>query len=379
MNAGWESKLRERLWPRVPDAVRDDLSMLRYESLRSQIPMLYAMLILLIAVTLWGTPAPTNRFIAWALPIVMSAVITVRILIWHRRWNEVVTPDRARAMVKTMTISSCGIGVVASFWGVGSWLTAPPHLALYYPMLLAMGSLSAAYCVSNVRSETILNLIIGLFPISGVMIFTGSTMDVAAGAAILIAALFLMRMIVQQHARLIDQLLMERQMRTLANTDELTGLLNRRALKAQISNLIDERRPLALILFDLDGFKAVNDQHGHGAGDALLCEIGARLQSLSGTQATVARLGGDEFAMLLPGGNQAAAQALTDATLVSLIQPIVLPEATVRIGASAGIAAVDAASDINALFSEADRALYAAKRRLAPSLARTLGGTKYSA
>jgi diguanylate cyclase len=181
-----------------------------------------------------------------------------------------------------------------------------------------------------------------------------------------------MRLIVQNHERLVAQLLLEQRMRELADTDELTGLFNRRALKNAMTPLIAAEQPLALILLDLDGFKAVNDQYGHGAGDQLLQEIGQRLCTAAPAPASVARLGGDEFAILLPGGDQASARSLADRALLALVKPIALPAATVRIGASAGVASAVGETSINALFSEADGALYAAKRGPIPDLHRTL-------
>jgi diguanylate cyclase len=362
MIAGWQ-RLRHRLWPPVPDAVRDELSLLRYNSLKSQVPMLYAMLVLLIAVTLFGTPPSANPLVAWGLPVLIMAIISGRILIWWRRRHDRVSPAAARHMIDVMTMSSCSIGAVASLWCVGSWIYSPPDIALYYPLLLAMGSLAAAFCVSNVRAETVLNLSIGLFPISGVMIISGSTMDMAAGTSILVAALFLIRMILDQHARLIAQLQLQQQMRALANTDELTGLLNRRGLRAEIAQLSDAGRGMALVLLDLDGFKAVNDRHGHATGDELLTEVGQRLREICGPGIHAARMGGDEFAALIPHGTTTAAAALADRILLSLIAPIGVDGRALRIGASAGVAeAAPGEANINSLFAKADGALYAAKR-----------------
>jgi diguanylate cyclase len=356
-------QLRRRLWPRVPISVREELTMLRYTSLQAQVPMLYVMLVLLIMVTLYSTPAPGSLFMAFGLPLAIIGTVTARIIIWYRRRDQPVTPAGARRMVNMMTLSSCFVGALASLWGVITWAAAPPADALYYPLLLGMGALSAAFCVSHVRAETVANLIICLFPIGIALIATGDGLDPAAGISILVAGLFMIRLVIQQHGRLVAQLLLERQMRNLAHTDELTGLLNRRALKAEITRLADAGRGMALVLMDLDGFKGVNDQHGHAAGDALLTEVGRRLRYQCGRDVHAARLGGDEFAALLPDGGTAAAKLLADRILLSLVAPVAISGQHIRVGASAGVAEAQAgAVNIYRLFAKADSALYAAKR-----------------
>jgi diguanylate cyclase len=327
------------------------------------VPMLYVMLILLVAVAFFGTPIPANPIIAFGMPLAIMSVITARIIIWHRRRHQAVTPASARRMIHMMTLSSCAVGLLASAWGVHSWSIAPHDVALYYPLLLSMGALSSAFCVSHVRSETVANLIICLFPISVALIISGQGLDWAAGASIMVAGIFLIRLILQQHVRLVAQLQLERQMRNLANTDELTGLLNRRGMRAEIARLASAGQGLALVLLDLDGFKAVNDRHGHAAGDALLAEVGKRLRAMAGPSVHCARLGGDEFAALIADGSAATATALADRILLSLVAPIALRGHTVRVGASAGVAdAAPGEVNVNRLFAKADSALYAVKR-----------------
>ncbi len=153
-----------------------------------------------------------------------------------------------------------------------------------------------------------------------------------------------------------------------AVTDSLTGLRNRRyALQHLMGRLRPPAvQPYSLFLVDLDGFKQVNDTHGHAAGDVVLAGVGERLSA--GLQAVdlVARLGGDEFLIGMPGGSATAPQAIAE-TARSLIGdiPFVLPDGgEVHIGASIGVATVmpDAGLDPQVVISRADRALYMAKR-----------------
>ncbi|MEO7169789.1 MAG: GGDEF domain-containing protein, partial [Sphingomonas sp.] len=160
-------------------------------------------------------------------------------------------------------------------------------------------------------------------------------------------------------------LMLQRKMRDLANTDPLTGLLNRRALDARLQQEIAAAGPetcFSVALVDLDGFKPVNDCHGHAAGDVLLCEVGERLRGAGGDDAVVARLGGDEFAILVPCGSAIATHAIAGHMLSALVPPHQICGHDIRIGASIGVATwpVDGRT-ADALFDTADRALYVAK------------------
>src|SRR3954470_16896461 len=104
--------------------------------------------------------------------------------------------------------------------------------------------------------------------------------------------------------------------RQLALTDDLTGLGNRRRLLGDLGRAIGEgtdHAPSALAMFDLDGFKAYNDTHGHPAGDALLAQLGARLPATLAGSGAAYRLGGDEFCVLLHGSPAQLERALTSA------------------------------------------------------------------
>src|SRR4051794_2375500 len=153
----------------------------------------------------------------------------------------------------------------------------------------------------------------------------------------------------------------------LAYHDALTGLSNRPMLDQHLACMIEQAtaagEPLALICVDLDGFKVVNDMHGHGAGDLLLVEVARRIQSTVRSDELVARIGGDEFIIIQRGGVQPRdAGLVAERVIEALKRPYTISGTTIVIGASAGIAMFpeDARTPLD-LTLRADAALYLAK------------------
>ena len=156
----------------------------------------------------------------------------------------------------------------------------------------------------------------------------------------------------------------------LARHDALTDLPNRTAFREHGLDMLGrprlagETNRLAILCLDLDRFKAINDMHGHGAGDALLRAVSERLCARVRSGDLVARLGGDEFAVLHRVADAAGALALAQRMIAMVSTPYDLDGYTVEIGMSVGIAiADDAADDIDRLLKNADTALYHAKAK----------------
>jgi diguanylate cyclase (GGDEF)-like protein len=155
--------------------------------------------------------------------------------------------------------------------------------------------------------------------------------------------------------------------RFLAHSDPLTGLHNRRGLQSQIKTALQKRDPegrVAVYLLDLDGFKAVNDQHGHEVGDQLLLLLSRRLQAATRAQDTVARLGGDEFVILTSGlSGPTQAESLAHKLLETVREPFQLGPQRCEIGLSIGYALAPAdGNDPAELLRKADAAMYAGKQ-----------------
>ncbi|MGI4838349.1 MAG: diguanylate cyclase domain-containing protein [Janthinobacterium lividum] len=167
-----------------------------------------------------------------------------------------------------------------------------------------------------------------------------------------------------------DRTRVERNLRDKAMLDPLTELPNRRALHEHlehaVGNAVRSPEPFALFFLDLDGFKAVNDQHGHDAGDELLKQVATRLEQTVRKGDFVCRLAGDEFVVVAHGvPNPETAGRIAENLCEAIATPFALSLGAVKIGTSLGIALSPPTGGVAAasLLTQADNAMYEAKRR----------------
>jgi diguanylate cyclase (GGDEF)-like protein len=158
------------------------------------------------------------------------------------------------------------------------------------------------------------------------------------------------------------------ELETRAESDPLTGVMNRRGFERELKRASAYVRRYggnaALIYLDLDGFKPVNDRHGHAAGDAVLKAVAAVLVGSVRASDAVARIGGDEFATLLWNLSASAAQAKASALERAIAAARVAWGADVlSVGASAGVAELAGDQDIGDVVARADAAMYDRKRK----------------
>ena len=146
--------------------------------------------------------------------------------------------------------------------------------------------------------------------------------------------------------------------RTLARTDDLTGLPNRRHFIAELQ-LISKTSEVesALLLLDLDGFKPINDKFGHEVGDELLKQVSQRFSRALPANSLLARLGGDEFGAIIRGDRQFTIE-VAQALRATLSYPFLIGNEEIRVGVSVGHVSNDGAPD---LMRRADNAMYQAK------------------
>lgn len=352
-------------WRSVPAEIGDALDQLRYDRLRAHIPQLYLALMCIVTTAALAVEAQVPMIARFGIPLILMAACIVRLTVWMRRRHIAVDAVTARQRIRATAIISFILCACCTAWAMTGWFSTASTDRTYFPLFMAMGSLSVAYCLSNIPAAAFGNLAIGLLPSALALLWSGERMDLGAGTSMLIACTFLVQMIVQQQRQLIDILLLQNQMRALASTDSLTGIANRRALYDRLAEAIsqsDGERRVAVALIDLDGFKPINDAHGHATGDQLLRQVAQRLAASCGEDALVARLGGDEFALLVPAMAQLSVQRHVDAALAAIARPFAVGTRQVLIGASAGIATwPDDGTSVDELIAAADRALYRAK------------------
>ncbi len=356
--------------PPIPDAIRDDFTLLRAKRIETQTSMMFLMLLATTPTAALAGGADVHWSIKFGFPAALAILCVLGLIENWRGRKRRMTLRRATVIVAKASRVSCLVAVMCSVWCVINWLASPPESHSSFAMILTMGALATAYCLSSIRFAAILNLAIGVIPISLLMFTAGGPAEIGAATSLVLATAILIRFILQGHTMLVDLLQMQQQTRLLAHTDALTGLANRRALDEQIALLADPREKtpsFKLALLDLDGFKPVNDRHGHLVGDKLLRSVAERLRDAIGEQGLVVRFGGDEFAVLVPPGSPLNDAPIADRILIELVRPHLIDGMAIAVSASVGVAQwpVDGAN-ADALVKHADRALYRAKAKAAP-------------
>jgi diguanylate cyclase (GGDEF)-like protein len=175
---------------------------------------------------------------------------------------------------------------------------------------------------------------------------------------VLVLAIPISRVIGKAHLELYRAKLLAE---TLGRTDQLTGLPNRRALIERVQ--ADGPKILALVIVDIDWFKRVNDAHGHLAGDAVIRAVGQTMANDLGALGMVARIGGEEFALISSQGSEETVSAELSRFRDKIgSTPIIIEGAALRVTISAGVAVRRGDETFDSLFSQADHALYVAKK-----------------
>ncbi len=339
-----------------------------------QIPVLY-----FVAMANAGTVAISHHGI---VPNYLTAVIgplmifagALRMLFWLRSKNLAATVEQAEVTARRATMVSAAIGSFMLLWLVALWIHGNVETRGHVVLSIGITGVAAILGMMHLRSAAIAMATMVTVPFALFLMTRGGVSAMIATNLLLVIASALYVLFVTSEnfkemirARIDATRLGDENLR-LANLDNLTGLPNRRhffhELETRIAAATAQNRKLAVGVLDLDGFKPVNDLHGHALGDEVLRLVADRLNASIEGGMFVARLGGDEFALILDG-NATEAEILQYGNLVcsEMAKPFPVSGISVNMGASAGFAIFpDVASNSVEIYERADYALYHVKQ-----------------
>jgi len=359
------------------DADNPELLRAQVIALSRLVPLLYAILVAnawVLASTFFGkAPNWLGVYIAMAL----SVFCAVRLAQWWRKRGLVHTLTREQTVQELMRTNKISgvLGMAISIWVVALFPYGDAYAQAHVALFMTISMLGSMFCLIHLRSAALIVAVtvsvpfVIFFALSGVPTFLGTAINVmlvTIGVVIVILIQYrdFTRMIEAQKR---TETLSNENLR-LANLDSLTDLPNRRAFFTHLDKSFERAQSqgsrLALGIIDLDGFKPVNDLYGHATGDKLLIEVSTRLSSICPSETFfMSRLGGDEFAyVIMDAPDDVALIAQGNEIAAILRTPFMLPEATVQISGSIGIAVhPEMAVSSQQLFERADYALYHGK------------------
>jgi len=307
--------------------------------------------------------------IQWLALLCVSTSLRVILLVtYFRSKPETRTPQRWELRYWLTLIFS------AAIWGGGALALMQPNdlLTQTLVLLFTVGmSVSAVSCYSAYRAMTIVSIGLVLLPCSVWLLFQPAPTQIGMAVATLVFASFVISATRKLSEAMEKAFRLTREMEyahSIANhaaqTDELTGLKNRRAFFHQAEQAYQHckrnRVPLSVLMLDIDHFKHINDSYGHQAGDQVLRQIGAVICKSVRDADICGRLGGEEFALLLTNTSTEVAQAIAETLRQAIAQ--LTCEHIEGITASLGVASMNELDqDVHMLLNDADKALFRAK------------------
>jgi diguanylate cyclase (GGDEF)-like protein len=313
-----------------------------------------------------------HTVVAWWVALLLGST-SLRILMFVVYFRS---PETDRTPLRWERLYWVTLVLSASIWGGGALAIMPAYdiLAQALVMLFTVGmSVSAVSCYSAYRYMTVVSIVLVLFPSAIWLLFQPTVLQVGIGGAVLVFASFVFSATrklsdaLETAFRLTREMEMAHSISTrAAQTDELTGLKNRRAFFEQAQRLYNHcqnyQLPLCAVMLDMDHFKHINDTYGHQVGDQVLRQMGVVICKFFRESDIHGRLGGEEFAVLLPETSLEAAQNLAEELIQSIAGLMTGPVHCIT--ASVGVASMETSDkDLHSLMSNADKALYRAKAR----------------
>ncbi|MFY7837141.1 MAG: diguanylate cyclase domain-containing protein, partial [Novosphingobium sp.] len=359
-----------------------ELTRAQFRSFSKHMPLLYAILVC-NALAITFTSFDSGQIVKTLLTPMAICALAISRGVW---WRQQAEPEQlSDAHIVQSLRRTCWLAVLMTLafeaWCIWVFEGADAYARSNVTFFLGLTEVSTVFCLMTLRAAAMRVAVVSTFSFA----FYFSWVDgghllpqtlvlclVSAGMVVvthrynlsfseLIRSQRTLRMRQHETEKLSEE------NRRIAFSDPLSGLPNRRELLARLDRLEARsdlpRDSLAVIFIDLDGFKAVNDEHGHQAGDALIRSVCVRLSQHCPPQATLARVGGDEFAVLLETSDaQDAALRLAHAMLEEIALPVLVDRHVLQVGGSIGVAAnIDTDGRPRELLRRADMAMYHVK------------------
>ena len=355
----------------------------QFEAFSRQLPLLYLTLVVNSAAVALTHVADAPPMLSKIVPAILCLACVLRLCVWARRrkLRSALSDDQiARRMRNTICLVVV-FGMAFTAWGLSLYPYGGPYEKSHVAFYMSITVIACIFCLMHMRMAALLLTAVVLGPFVVFFSLTGNPVLVAIAMNVMFVTIAMVKVLLTYYRDFADlvrsQTVLEDKQRQLlalndenhrlANADSLTGLPNRRHFLGQLTERFDHgglfETRFAVGIIDLDGFKQVNDLHGHRAGDSLLEEVGRRLAGFASGELQIARLGGDEFGMLFRRVT-APEDLIAIGTMIceALRKPYALPQATARISATVGIALFpEAGRTAEQLFERADYALYHAK------------------
>ncbi|GGO92202.1 GGDEF domain-containing protein [Stakelama pacifica] len=351
--------IRALVRPTVPAAIRDRLALQQSERLHGFLPLLC----ILIAGNSLAMAWAILGDLPWWQQVAPPAIITgtcLAVLAVSRIRGKPETAAAARRQHRFAAGIAGALGLVAGFWCINAFTETEQYYCMTAPVFIGIAAIIAATCLLSVPYAAIAAMGTTLAPI--VIKLSQYPYDSLRAMSVMLALVSVMQagVVLSKYRETISTLVLEHRLEQMAQADPLTGLDNRRAFEGALDEALGRGESVLIALADLDGFKPVNDRHGHQAGDAVLIALAARMREAAPEALSVARLGGDEFAILFAAGSDST--PVMEQLSRTLPDPVDFDGVTLSVGASIGTATSPAdGASAAALLHAADMRLYAQK------------------
>ena len=354
----------------------------QFKALTRLVPVLYGVVIVvtLILITTFHNSAPSVLVVF--CPIAVLSVVTARLFYWIKARSQVATMSQHEMERQMTLVGIFGPALSLAFSVIGLLLLQYGDLSQQALAVISIWivAVTSGLCLYVLPWASIMVVALAAIPTVIGLLLSGHGVLAQLAPVIAVISWLVVHLvremnktfegIVRSRSELdisrADAVTAREAATSLANTDPLTGLANRRVFDACIDQygkrLDGKPEPFLLLMLDLDGFKPINDAHGHQVGDAVLKQVANRLASCVGDRGIVARMGGDEFAVLADGPfSDTAAFEMAEQIRGTFASPFTHDSIHARLDVSIGIAIYEGTGDPSRFIERADTALYHAK------------------